>query len=507
MKRRIKIPLCQLVLFLLIFIFFTRISPLVPFDADDWLFNGTMRGPYPLWGAFNPTRVLPEILDPLGGSIAGFVVYPFTKDYVGAITIVQSFVASIFVVGMFYGFFLLLKRKFKYSENVALVSEAIFFLSFFLIFKHIYMPSYTGFWTVDLTCVFFYLIPGLLNALLVFIMEQSNDFGAEFNNFSIKKKGLFLLFLYFALFSNSQFNIILATTAFGLLIQSVWLNRGNLRNPNYFKKVWIYLLILVTWLLTVIFDLFGGRSQNLGAQQGSMYDNLRIALGQFKGLLSITNKKFIVLIALVVLWAIFSSASKKANNKKANSYISLFWINCLSLILSLIYLLIAYMKAIPRYAGRVDAMWPVMFFLLFIFGLSVAYLIGKHNIIKIISPLAVAIGCFIAFNFNCPPIPSISGLVPNMPAQTAKNIDNYIINQVVKADKAGRSKVVVKVPKGATNDNNWPQAWYMASALSQSLYSHRLINNRIEVVFKPSSKVNRHFAPDVKNQPFNPLEK
>lgn len=491
------------------FIFFTRISPLVPFDADDWLFSGTMRGPYPLWGAFNPTRVLPEILDPLGGSIAAFCVYPFTKDYVGSITIVQSLITSIFVVAMFYGFFLLLVKKFKYSDNVAILSEAVFFLSFFLLFKHINMPSYTGFWTVDIACVFFYLIPGLLNALLLFKIDQSNDFGAEFNNFSNKKKGIFLALLYFALFSNSQFNIIIATTSFCLLLRSMYANKRNFFKIKYLKKAWIYLLILFTWLLTIIFDLYGERAKGLGAgNQSSMHDKLAIVLGYFKGLLSSFNKKFVVLLFLVVLFAVISMLISKNNSQKErDNFISLIIINIVSLVLSLFYLLLAYFKAIPRYAGRPDAMWPIIFYLLFIFGLSAAYLINKFSIARVISPLVIAISCFVAFNFSCPPIPSISGLTTNMTAKTAKSIDNYIIEQVVEADKDGKAKAIVSVPRGAVNDNNWPQSYYMAPALSQCLYTHHIINNRINVIFEPSLKVNKHFVPNVKSQPFNPMEK
>lgn len=506
MKKTLQITLSQMLIFCIMIIFFTKISPLILFDADDWLFNGTMRGPYPLWGAFNPTRVLPEILDPVGSYVASFIVYPFTRDYVGSITLVQSIIVSLFVVLLCYSFFVLLNKGFKYSKNVSLVSEAFLFLSFFLLFKHLNHPSYTAFWTVDLTCAFFYLIPGLLNGYLVLTMAKEDDFCTSFNKYSNVRKGIFILLFYFALFSNSQFNVIIATYSFGLLIQSIWHNKSKLFCFEYLRKSWIYFLILIIWILTIIFDLRGGRSTNLNQSNlGSNNFKLKILLGQFKLLLGTFNKGFVIVgILLFIITCIILLKSKNSDDQKL---IKTFEIILLSIILSWLYLMIAYFKAIPRYAGRPDAMWPVIFYFLLIIALSVSYLINRFKLIKIITPLLITICYFIAFNFSCRPIPSISGLTPNMGSNVAKKIDQYIINQIVVADKRGNSKVIVKVPKGSLTDNNWPQSYYMEGAISQSLYVHHIIKHRIKVVFKPDFKVNKRFNPNVNDQPYSPLEK
>lgn len=46
------------VLFLLLVLFFTKITPLVVFDSDDWLYVSFTRMPVPIWGHWNPSRVL-----------------------------------------------------------------------------------------------------------------------------------------------------------------------------------------------------------------------------------------------------------------------------------------------------------------------------------------------------------------------------------------------------------------------------------------------------------------
>ncbi|MBC6910552.1 hypothetical protein DT304_04555, partial [Lactobacillus reuteri] len=74
MKKRIF--LINFVIFIFIYVYLTQISPIVPFDGDDWRYIGALRIPLPMWGVWNPTRVLPETLMSVGGYIAAFIVYP-----------------------------------------------------------------------------------------------------------------------------------------------------------------------------------------------------------------------------------------------------------------------------------------------------------------------------------------------------------------------------------------------------------------------------------------------
>lgn len=60
--RKKSVFIINLLLFIFVLIYFTQISPLVPFDGDDWRYIGGIRPPFPLWGVWNPTRVLPETL-------------------------------------------------------------------------------------------------------------------------------------------------------------------------------------------------------------------------------------------------------------------------------------------------------------------------------------------------------------------------------------------------------------------------------------------------------------
>ena len=91
-------------------------------------------------------------------------------------------------------------------------------------------------------------------------------------------------------------------------------------------------------------------------------------------------------------------------------------------------------------------------------------------------------------------------------------MDNYIINQVRKADLEGKAVVKVKVPLDQENaspdvsTSNWPHSYDMATWMQNTLYSHRIIRSRIKIIFEPDKKVNKKFYENKNQQPFFPLE-
>lgn len=510
MKKRYAL-IANLLLFAFIYIYFTQISPLFPFDGDDWRCIGGLRLPFPLWGAWNPTRVLPETLMGVGGYIAAFLVYPISHNYVSSIMYVEAFIFSSFVIALFVSYYKLLTRRFKIGEKLSIASELLFFISFFLLFKHWNQPSYNGFWTVDLACAFFYLIPGMLNATIIMYMEQSSDFFNHFMKLSNLKKGLFILALYFALFSNTQLTIIIASYSFFKLVQ-VLVNKKWKINIQFFKTASIYLAILIVWLGTVFFDLNGQRSKNVQGMQSSSFSvNLIATVKQFEKFLSIQNIKIVYLyIAVIILAFVYWIYISNRNiEQRVKTFIGTTINGIFCLLCSVSYLIIAYSKAGSQYAVRPDAMWAVVFFFLFIANISFIYLVVNINFVKPMLPLLMVLLSLISFSFNYHQVPA-----DNAPyaAATARNVDNYIISQIKKADKEGKDKVTVKVPLDSANAvlklpaANFPHSYDMATWLQNALYSHRIIRSRIHVVFKPDKAVNNRFYEDRNQQPFTPLE-
>lgn len=509
MKKR-SILITQIGVFVFFLIYFTQISPLLPFDGDDWFFNGSMRVPFPLWGVWNPTRVFPEVLSPVCGYIAAFCLYPFTHDYVGAVGFVRALVVSGFVTVFFYLFYNLLKKLFKLSTRVSIASELFFILSFFLIFKHLNQASYTGFWSNDFDSMFFYLVPGLLNASVILWMAQYRNFHAKLRTMTLAQKGILVLVLYFALFSNTQFNIILATYSFFKVVEVVvksWQHNHSL--TQLLKSTYVYLMVLIVWLLTVIFDMHGARANSLS--QGQPFTTLfKNTIGHFKLFISYQNTLFVLLGVLVIAISIICWCMGVRNNKKLVVFCVSLANSLTCLVLSTVYLLLAYTKAGSEYVSRVDAMWPIVFFFLYSFCICLSWMISESKIIKVLVPLGLTMLALLAFNFNYQLIPSTVG---GYDAKTVKAVDNYIINQVVKADRNGKSKVVVKVPINDKNHNpkdktsNWPHSYDMAGELQNDLYAHHLIRTRMKIIFKPDISVNHKFYENKSDeQPFISLE-
>ncbi|WP_283576491.1 hypothetical protein [Limosilactobacillus oris] len=508
MKKR-SIVIFQVAIFIFFLIYFTQVSPLLPFNGDDFFFNGSMRVPFPLWGVWNPTRVFPEVFSPICGYLAAFCVYPFTHDYVGAVGLIRAIVVSGFITTFFYLFCRLLKKKFAFSTNVAIAVEIFFLLSFFLFFKHLNQPSYTGFWDADFDSTLFYLVPGLMNASVMLWMARYKDLHAQLDSMTILQQGLFLLVLYFVLFSNTQFTIILATYAFFRMVTETI---GNFKAGNsvvtILQKIWIYISILLVWLLTIIFDVHGGRSNSL-TQNQPFLKLFKATLVQFKAFVSQQNLIFILLGSMLIIVTVGGCIIKR--DRQSVLFSSTILMGVLCLIFTTLYLLLAYTKAGSYYVGRADAVWPITFFFLYCVSVSAAYVLDRSRLIKRLTPLLLVLLSLLAFNFNYQPIPSTTGAYD---AKTVKAVDNYIIKQIVNADQAGKSKVIVKVPVNDKNHSpkvgtsNWPHSYDMAGELQNNLYAHHIIRTRMKIVFKPDYSVNKKFYENRKDeQPFINLEK
>lgn len=510
-RRKIFILSVPILIFILSFIYFAVITPTIPFDGDDWRYIGTTRLPIPLWGVWNPTKVLPETLMPLCGYIAAFIIYPLSGNYIGAITISLALVISLFVTGMFYCFYLFARRRLGLTWKEALLSQVFFFLSFFLIFKRISQESYSMFWAGDVTCIFNYLIPGLLNAIVILIILQTPNFTVRFAKFSNLKKGLFVLALYFALFSNTQLSIILAIVCFIKFVEIIWplAKQHSLFSSRAWTQTWFYVVTLILWLCTIIFDLHGARAQMVqGMNQSPFGTRLALTINQIRQFIGLQNKYFLLIAIIIMVVAISRCILKKDSNVVLVATIA----SLISMVISLVYLLLAYVQAGGTYATRPDAMWAVTFFFLFAVNICLAYLIKSLTFLKTggVWLLLVVLSSLIAFNFDYQPLPPSNAAFD---AKTKVAVDNYIIKQVVEADKAGKASVVVRVPQDQekvdpkNTGSNWPHSFDMEKWMQNTLYIHHITRSRIQIKFKPDHKVNTKFYENKsKQQPICPAE-
>lgn len=494
-NNRKLIIIIHIVIFLLLLVFYTKICPIIPFDGDDWYFTGAIRLPFPIWGAFNPSKVLPEIIEPLCGYIAAFVVNPILKDYVFSISLVYAIFISFMTTLMLY---LFSKYIYKQNKNIyeTFLYEFLFLISFFVIFKQYNKTSLYGFWASDANCYFNYIIPGIFNACLVFIIASYDNFIKKYNSLDYIKKGIFIVLTYLAIFSSIQLNIILVSYISIIFLKNIIAaikSKNNFKILDFIKNNHYYFFTLVLWLISVYFDINGQRGNQLAIQSWLSFANLKSVISNFLYLfLNINNVYLYIVVFYCILFMIYALYNKFYVKKKyiINENL-LVWI--VLLFINFIYLLLIYMKSGSTYASRVDASWPIIFYSILFFVSLFKDVNDKYFKLKVVLPIICFVLFFTTINMNNQYKQSV------VDYSVAKSIDDYIINQIVEADKNGSNYVEVDVPKYIDNDSNWPQPYNMSVWLQNTLYSHKIIRNRMKIVFIPNEETYNKFYKKFEN--------
>ncbi|WP_312686074.1 hypothetical protein [Kosakonia sp.] len=80
----------------------------------------------------------------------------------------------------------------------------------------------------------------------------------------------------------------------------------------------------------------------------------------------------------------------------------------------------------------------------------------------------------------------------NLPYATAKDVSQFMIDQVISADKAGRKSMTLIVPKGDDIDN-WPFPLTRGKEIAETLKSNGVIKNDIDITVQADRAVNEKF--------------
>lgn len=122
-------------IFFFMFIWFTKIHPLVVLDGDDWGHLSFARRAIPELSRWNPVKLFPEIFMSFCCTVAAYTIVPITGDYVLSITIMSAIVMSGFITLYVYSLGNCLKRLFHVSPEVSVFVEGLFLVLHFLIFR------------------------------------------------------------------------------------------------------------------------------------------------------------------------------------------------------------------------------------------------------------------------------------------------------------------------------------------------------------------------------------
>lgn len=463
------------ILFAIFFVFFSQIHPLLPFDTDDWLYSGFARPPYPSIYQWNPTKILPECLQPTIAMIAAYVVTPIIGDYLNALVVSHSIVISMFITIYLFSVQKLLEWRYKTSYRINFCIILVYTLLHFLILRISDSNNDYLWYSRDVNCYYNYLIPNMLNASLVlWLMRHDLRKITQSSNFCIL---LFITFL--ALFSNLYSTVILIAYVGSVLLLDLFdYKKGNgTWLKDYIKDHTFYLISIIIWIIVQWFEVNGNRANAYGYTDISLVETIKKTIKYL--LLLRFNLWFIIITLGAIIGAKIYDYIKGEHRiwhiGKLNKII------ILSFALSLTYLILLSSQVRPIYIIKSDVIISYVFFYLLLFVLAICFLCTKTNLAKTIMPLLIF---FILVTINT------KGNVfkdvqywNGTDLYTCEKFDRDVIRQVQNADTQGLDSLVIYVHK-YKDGLNWPQDFDHSEYIGLTLQKHGIIKKKITTIYE-----------------------
>lgn len=360
-------------------VFFGVVHPIPINSPDDWNYVSDNRIAIPIWGSWNPAKVLPEVLAPICGSISAFVVTPLIGDYVLSFSVTICVLLSFFISIYCVLFYKICRSKFSCSIGQSFFLTLFFLLLHFALFRSGDSNNPYLFYAWDMNCYYNYVIPNLLNTILVMYCVEHDVFTINTCNksFSIKES-VFVLCCYLALASNLFGSIIFASY---LLLVIIAKTSNQIKAVKKITKDFIInnrriLYLIVFWIAVQFFEMNGARSKDLGdAYQGlSFYHQLSLSITYWLNSVSSINRwvgYFSFLVALVSLWLFLR---QRKNSQYYNIVRTIITFTAIAL-MSLVYCLLVCSKASPTYIRRPEvlASWNYSFIIMIVLMLAAIY--------------------------------------------------------------------------------------------------------------------------------------
>ena len=498
----------HVVMLILMICFFVKVSPYVLFDGDDWTYIGAFRKHLltPSIHEWNPSKVYPEFAMPLTGMLSAKIIFPLINDYILSLTVGMGIYTSVMVVILFLTIFLYIYRKINNNLAFSFAIEIVFLILSFLIF-HSYddKESMHLFYSWTPVCLYNYMLAGIINACAVIFMMSFEKFEVEFKNWSLPVKLICCVWFYFCIFSNLFDSLIIALFSFLTLIRRIFIEyhpkvkkikKKIVKNSFFdrFNNQAIYIYILLCWILAAYMETKGGRAASVG---GVKKIDILNTVKTFKDFLKNINISFAI-ISVAVLSYIFISALIYAKHKLKFDDL---WKKYGEYIFNLVYFIAIVFSTLilcgavsPAYAGAVYTLWGIWIFLVFITLLGIAYILRelKVPLIGSLATIVILLGLTI--------FPKISlvdgGYVSN---NDALNFDNYVVSEIIEADKEDVTYLELHVPDMNENEtDNWPLPDYMGIRLTNTLKRHGIIRNDINVIIVPDAEINKKLGIEIK---------
>ena len=493
-KEKLLEALWYIAIFAFFYIWFSKIHPLVVYDSDDWTYIAYARRATPIWGEWNPAKVFPEVLLPFFSNIILYTLVPLTGDYITGFTVGHALVVSGFITVYTWALVALLRRSFSLSGMTGIFSGTLFLIFHFLVFRTQNSGNSYLFHCDDLNCYYNYLLPALLNAILIMYVIGNPDFEKLFADAPPVKVGIIYILIYFAIFSNMAISGMLASLAGSYLLLNLLKTLKKFKLMEYIKSNAHWLIILGMWCVSVVYEFSGGRATNAAAPL--TLGNLRYTAYCLKEVLVGCNPLFwLSVFTIIVLAALQFLLTKKKAEEEATL------LNHLVPLLVAAAALLVYMLALCTIVWfgtiyRSEYQITLFFYGFLVVFLALGYLLKKQPKLMFLLPLLVI---FLASDINTNEMTFEDSLMSDYGAQACADISRDIINQYVEADLAGLTETTIYIPMHIADpetEDNWPHTMVLLPRIGNALYKQGVLSRPISANFVIDPAVNqRHNIP------------
>lgn len=485
--------------FAFFYVWFSRIHPLVVYDADDWTYLAYVRKATPIWGEWNPAKVFPEVLFPFFSTIILHTVVPLAEDYITGFTIGHALIVSGFLTAYTWCMVSMLRRSFSLSRITGILVGILFLIFHFLVFRTEDFGNSYLFLCEDLNCYYNYLLPALLNSCLLLKMMNRDGLKTFLTKAHPAYIGVFYVVIYFAVFSNLVTSGILAAYAGSQLLLELLKVCKRFRLKDYVKENAIWLVILVMWFVSAVFELSGGRAST-SAPSVSLQSIHMVAYRLKEVLLSCSPVFWICVFTITILAVMQFLLAKHRGEDETRVLQQLITVSVAGLAL-LVYMILLCAMIWSGNIYRSEYQFPLFFYGFLLVFLGLGYLLKKQPRIMLVLPLVLV---FLASDINTSGKTFQDSLVSEYDPSICAQISRDIISQYLEADAAGLESTTLYVPMHVydpVNEDNWPHSAFLLNRIGTTLYEQGIISRPIHVTVEADPEVNERYNLPVPTAP------
>lgn len=275
-----------------------------------------------------------------------------------------------------------------------------------------------------------------------------------------------------------MFNSCLLPIWCGVQLLAKWI-RDKKIDAVFIKESAGHWLIIIMWLISMAYELTGGRADSVGDHFSVVYlwECIKTLIRRY---MSLNHMMELVLLLCVGLHVIFLIQGKKIYAVAILKIVAVF-------ILTSLYLVLLCAKVGKWYLGSTTYINTTIVMLLFVY-FTLGICIKEYPQTCVLAPLTVGV---LFYNINtsgtAKTFKDCNWINDNL---SAYECSTYLVNSIKNAEENGATTIEIEVPHVGDGDN-WPLVTtYGGSRVWSALYKHNVIGGQMEVTLVENEDLN-----------------